>query len=100
MANTLSYAKSVRTCLGECARVLKKNGHFVFGSTYCPDGKEWVGNQVNGDEVKQILIDLGLQLFYYRQSEKINKLGLRQTVHFFVVQKNDPKQVVFDPVRW
>ena len=53
MANTLSYAKSVRTCLGECARVLKKNGHFVFGSTYCPDGKEWVGNQVNGDEVKQ-----------------------------------------------
>ena len=100
MSHTLAYAKSVRTCLAECARVLKTGGQMAFGATYCPDSDEFAGNQVSGDEIRAILAEVGLTPYYYRQSEKVNKLGLRQTAHYFGVRKTDPGATVFDPVRW
>ena len=99
MSATLAYAKDVRTCLSECARVLRPGGHLVFGQTYCPGG-EFRGNQVAGDETRGNLLALNLEPFYYRQIEKkINSLGLPQTYHVFGMRKPDGNPI-FDSVHW
>lgn len=98
MSATLAYAKNVGSCLAECARVLRPGGHLVFGQTFCP-GSEFMGNQTTGDETRRILLRLNLEPFYYRQAEKVNRLGLPQTYHLFGVRKPDGNPI-FDPVRW
>jgi SAM-dependent methyltransferase len=98
MSATLAYAKDVRTCLSECARVLRPGGYLVFGQTFCP-GSEYHGNKISGDETRRILLQLNLEPFYYRQAEKINSLGMQQTSHLFGVRKPDGVPI-FDPVRW
>lgn len=98
MANTLAYASDVAKCLSECARVLKPGGHLVFGQTYCPES-DYNGNKVSGGSTLKTLCSLGLEVFYYRQAEKTNRLGQHQTAHFFGVRKLDPAKPLFDPLR-
>lgn len=98
MSATLAYAKNIHTCLAECERVLRPGGHLVFGQTFCP-GSEFQGSKTSGDETRRILLQLNLEPFYYRQAEKIDRLGNPTTYHLFGVRKPDGMQV-FDPVRW
>ena len=100
MSNTLAYAKDVRTCLAECARVLRPGGTLVFGQTFCPDAREYAGNRVSGSATAGYLKDIGLIPYYYHQTEKTNRLGFRQTYHVFGVRKPDAARDAFDPVRW
>ncbi len=99
MSATLPYAKDVYQCLSECARVLKPGGHLVFTQTYCPESELYPGNKVNGATTLTYLIKLGFKPFYYREVDKVNKLGLQQTRHLFGVQKklSDP---AFDEIPW
>lgn len=100
MSNTLSYAKDTFRCLSEVARVLKPVGRFVFGATYCPVKTEWPGDLVTGNEIREMLRKLSLNLVVYHAVDKINSLGGMQTAHLFSVQKSDAKNPRFDRVEW
>lgn len=100
MSNTLAYAKDTFRCLSEVARVLKPAGRFVFGATYFPGGTGWPGNLVTGNEIREMLRKLSLNLVFYYAFDKVNSLGGRQTAHVFSVQKSDPTNLGFNRVDW
>lgn len=100
MSNTLSYAKDTFQCLSEVARVLKPAGRFVFGATYFPGKTEWPGDLVTGNEIREMLRKLSLNLVFYYAFDKVNSLGGRQTAHVFSVQKSDPTNLGFNRIQW
>jgi hypothetical protein len=100
MANTLGYAQDTERCLAGVARVLKPGGVFAFHATYCPGGDEWRGNEVPGASIVAMIRRLGFEIRFHSPREKINKLGLRQTGHSFVLRKSDSASAVFDPIGW
>jgi SAM-dependent methyltransferase len=100
MSNTLAYARDTFLCLSEVARVLKPAGRFVFGATYFPQGQEWPGNRVAGNEIRQMLRKLSLTISFYHAFDKVNSLGGMQTAHILAVQKSDPRNPGFDRIDW
>lgn len=99
MANTLAYAKDTARCLAECVRVLRPGGRLVFGATYCPES-DYPGNEVCGQTIREILQDLPVDLYFYQPTDKINALGMQQTVHLFGYGKRDAQITKFDSVHW
>lgn len=98
-SNTLAYAADTQVAIAEMARVLKPGGRAVFGATYCPGADRFRGNAIAGEAILGMLREAGLQLFHHHSNDKINTLGLQQTVHFFGVRK--PLAVPpFDAIKW
>jgi SAM-dependent methyltransferase len=100
MSNTLAYAQDTFQCLSEVARVLKPSGRFVFGATYFPQSKDWPGNRVSGNDIRQMLKKLSLAVFFYSAFDKVNTHGGLQTAHIFGTQKSDPQRPGFDRIDW
>ena len=100
MSNTLAYSRDTFRCLSEVARVLKPSGRFVFGATYFPQSKDWPGNLVSGNDVRQMLKKLSLSIVFYSAFDKVNTLGGLQTAHIFGTQKSDPNNPGFDRIDW
>jgi SAM-dependent methyltransferase len=100
MSNTLAYARDTFQCLSEVARVLKPAGRFVFGATYFPQGEDWPGNRVSGNDIRQMLRKLSLAIVFYSAFDKLNSLGGLQTAHIFGAQKSDPRSPGFDRIEW
>jgi ubiquinone/menaquinone biosynthesis C-methylase UbiE len=100
MSNTLAYARNTSQSLAEVARVLKPSGRFAFGATYFPQGEDWPGNRVSGNDIRQMLRKLSLAVVFYSAFDKVNTLGGLQTVHIFGAQKSDPKNSGFDRIDW
>jgi len=100
MSNTLAYSRDTFRCLSEVARVLKPSGRFVFGATYFPQSKDWPGNLVSGNDIRQMLKKLSLSIVFYSAFDKVNTLGGLQTAHIFGTQKSDPDSPGFDRIDW
>jgi SAM-dependent methyltransferase len=100
MANTLAYSQDTFRCLSEVARVLKPSGRFVFGATYFPESRDWPGNRVSGNDIRQMLKKLSLSVVFYTAFDKTNSLGGLQTAHVFGTQKIDPGNPGFDRIDW
>ena len=100
MANTLAYASDTQRCLSECARVLKPGGRLIFGATFCPTLDRFKGNSVSGQEIANILSELGMNVFFHEPVDKINQLNHQQTNHFIGVTKSDPDNPGFDRISW
>jgi SAM-dependent methyltransferase len=96
MANTLSYSQDTFRCLSEVARVLKPSGRFAFGATYFPQSRDWPGNRVSGNDIRQMLKKLSLAVVF----DKTNSLGGLQTAHIVGTQKIDPASLGFDRIDW
>jgi SAM-dependent methyltransferase len=100
MAFTLAYAKDTFKCLSEMSRVLKPSGRFVFGASYTPQGSQWPGSLISGQEIHQMLKSLGCGLTYHHAFDKINSLGGETTLHVFSVQKRDAVNPGLGGVGW
>lgn len=88
MANTFGYAKDARRCLAEVARVLKEGGRFAFGANHVPGDQNWPTNLLTGAEVRGMLQELSLRVYYEHTFQKVNAIGLRQTTINFGVVKD------------
>jgi SAM-dependent methyltransferase len=100
MSNTLAYASDTFKCLSELQRVLRVDGRLVFGATYDPGDEKWAGSVITGDQIRQMLRELRLDLYYYFPSDKVNVLGRVQTSHFFGCVKRNPREAGFDRIQW
>ena len=82
MSATLVYAKDIKKAIAEVSRILKPEGTFVFGATYDPDNKNlWQQSAVTGTTIHKILVDLSLNVLYWKSVDKVNAKGYRQTSH-------------------
>ncbi len=99
MANTLAYAKDTERCIAECVRVLGPGGRLVFGATHAAES-EFPGNLVTGQEILDMLRRQPVRIAIYRPVDKINALGVPQTVHLFAITKDDPQTTAYDPIEW
>jgi SAM-dependent methyltransferase len=100
MSNTLPYASDTLKCLSEVRRVLRPEGQLVFGATYDPGDTKWRGSGISGQQIRQMLRELEMDLYFYRPSDKVNALGRRQTSHVFGCVKRNPTESGFDRIQW
>ena len=89
MANTLSYAKDTRTAIAEIARVMKPGARLSFSATYDPNDL-WPEDSRSASEIKQILHDNNLNIYYFESFDKVNSQGRLQTSHSFGATKALP----------
>ena len=99
MAHTLPYAKDVFRCLSEVHRVLTPGGRFVFNIPHVTRATGWSGNQLHGQELREMLRRLSFDLFHYHAFDKVSRDGIPQTTHVFGVQKRDG-QSRMDRIEW
>ena len=100
MSNTLAYASDTFKALSEMRRVLRPEGRLVFGATYDPGDDKWRGSAISGAQIREMLRELELDLYYYLPSDKVNALGRVQTSHFFGCRKSDSTRPGFDRIQW
>lgn len=99
MANVLSYASDTRKALSEAVRVLKPGGRFVFNGTYDPNALElWPESCHSGEDLRKILGDLGMEIYFWHTREYGNTLGNVETDHLIGCYKPDPEDKKRDPV--
>ncbi|MBO6783850.1 MAG: class I SAM-dependent methyltransferase [Alphaproteobacteria bacterium] len=98
MSATLAYAEDFARAIGEVARVLKPGGRFVFGHPYDPGSPEWPGNLVRGSEIRKMLNDAGMEIYFHTALDKTNSAGNVQTTHRFGAVKIDGLPDLLDRV--
>jgi SAM-dependent methyltransferase len=96
MSATLAYAADTSKVLRGVFDVLNPGGRFAFGQTYAPDGTDWPGNLIDGATMKEMLDEVGFEIYFYRAYPKINSKGRPQTSHRFGVRKPDPEAFTHD----
>lgn len=99
MSATLAYASNTEKVIEGIARVLKPGGLFVFGATYDPNNKKhWIGSDVSGEDIHEILKKYYLDIFSCISRDKINSDGFHQTTHFIGSRKRSVDQKSLDPL--
>lgn len=95
--NTLGYTDGVEAGIGECARVLRPGGRFVFDHSYRPEETRWPVLLLPGAEVLAICRKAGLEIYFHTMQDKITRRGgMRQTTHVIGCYKRPADQTLVD----
>jgi ubiquinone/menaquinone biosynthesis C-methylase UbiE len=96
MANTFSYSADPNQTISEMARILKKNGRFIFNATYDPKNPDYPCDRIPVKKVLGILKAAGLRAAYHMAFNKTNAKGRPQTTHTLGVVRSDSESHLLD----
>lgn len=98
-ANTLAYAKDPVKALTEIARIPKPGGQLVFDTTYHPAADRFSGNKIRGEAYREMIGQVGLEIYYYSSRVSANARGQNRGHHYFGVRKPLKDDSDFDKVK-
>lgn len=98
MSNVLAYASDTSRALGECARVLKPGGRFVFNITFEPESEKWPESGQDSKAIRVMLQECGLEIYFWDTCQSVNSLGHDQAWHLVGVYKPEEAGSGIDPV--